>query len=510
VPLNLMRNWIVAFGLSVTSQALSTNACDANSFALFLAKAQSLAADSEVLGRQLVSCPREDYRESTLYWLSFYLFRTNQSAKTDALMQSLPLPAAGEKATLRHKAWNGDVTGLKSKVQAGDPAFVEDPQMILALARTSMRTGAFKDGLLHFEVFLKQNESQEAIEAERLYAYIWSGDTDAARLQIAAMRRYELSPYLQQTLQRAEVLLGQTAPNFVWAQEGKAYWLHVATVQAQDNRGYARRGLEAAYRGLVDLDVTGFETRHPLNEARSNHASFLASKAFGRESLRILSGLGYWSSGPDFVQGVLRSEWHPMPSLRFGLGVRRQPVILVDKPTLGEREGLMRDSGEFMLGYKHWFVWQSSINREESSALFERHQLEFRYGNVFAEEWTDGYGFFLPIRYRHEPQPSQDRLTFPREIRVGFGLRLVISDGTLYRLSGEALLESIDRSSYPEPESFRKLLGTQVKIDARYFLSRSLYGQVAAEVNQTERDAFEKEEERETKVLVGIGLRETP
>ncbi len=486
-------------------------ACDAASWALYIAKAQSLASETESMGRTIITCPSGDYRQAGLYWLAFYLHMTQQNAAFSQTFKLLPAPTGSDKNMVRYRAWNGDTETLKSKVQNSEKGYFDDPEMTLALARASMRAGLYKDGLQNFEIYLKQRESDEAVEAERLFAYLWAGDKQAARLQIGSMRRYAVSPYLRQSLDRAEALLG---PEDVIASSewlgSKGTWLRISGNEYSDNRGFERRGIGLAYNGPVEIGVDAFESRHPLDPETENQASLNLGKTLSGSSWKAGARVGYFTVGPQNFTGRLQAEWLPLDSLLVGVAAQREAIAVLDRPLVGARRGVMRDTGEFLLGgFRRRISFKAAFNRDDEKAFFELYEAELRIGALLNRETDLGFGFFIPISYQHRPLPSQDLVTFPKEARTGLGLRLALGDGATLRVGTEALIETVFRSYFIEPDDFEQLLSARVRSDIRYYTSSSFCYFLNAELKLTERNPFENENERKTAFTIGIALRDT-
>lgn len=491
-------------------KAASPSSCDGNGFGIFVAKAQSLASETGALAREQLSCPRADFREASLYWLGFYLHLTQQGQTFGQYLSLLPPPTGPEKIQLRFRAWNGDIDKLKTKVQNGEKGYFDDPEVALTLARAMMRAGLFKDGLQHYEIYLRQKDNDESAEAERLFAFIWAGEKQAARLQIAAMRRFAVSPYLRQALDRAEALLGPEEQASTEWLGSKGPWLRLKAYQEDDSRDFQRRGLGLSFRGSWEVGIDAFESRHPLDARPVNQASLALGKSFQTQHWYGRARVGYFSVGPHNFTGRLETEWTPIDSLLFGVGAQREAIALIDKPLVGGRRGIMRDTADLLFGFQRRLIVKASFNEDDERSRFEHYDAELRLGSLLTQEGEQGYGFFIPLSYQHRPLPSPDLLTFPKEARTGLGLRLALGDGSAFRLGTEALVETVFRSFYVEPDDFEQLLSASLRADLRYYTSSTFCYFGAAELQLTEANPFESQNERSSSITIGIALRETP
>jgi hypothetical protein len=122
------------------------------------------------------------------------------------------------------------------------------------------------------------------------------------------------------------------------------------------------------------------------------------------------------------------------------------------------------------------------------------------------EHTERGIGFFIPVDFVDHPKPAADFVTYPREWRAGVGLRAAYGDGQLWHVSGDARLLTISRSYYQDPESYTRLLGAAVRLEAKYFVQRSWYVFVEGEREFVERNPFDHEDEEESHVVLGVAL----
>jgi hypothetical protein len=104
------------------------------------------------------------------------------------------------------------------------------------------------------------------------------------------------------------------------------------------------------------------------------------------------------------------------------------------------------------------------------------------------------------------PKPAADVVSYPREFKIGLGLRAAYGDGQYWHLSGDMRVLTVNRSYYQDPESFTKLLGAAVRVDARYFVQRSWYVFLEAEREFVEKNPFDFEDEEESLVALGVAL----
>ncbi|WP_141735286.1 hypothetical protein [Oligoflexus tunisiensis] len=484
-------------------------ACDAPTFGQFLAEAQSLSAQAEPLGKQMLACPRDDYRQAAVYWLSFVHGMRNNAAAIKDLGRAIPKSGSGsEKVEVLYRAWQGDYSGLANRIRIGQREYADDPYAMLVLARNLIRFEQYKDGLAIYQQLISLQENIESSEIERLYALIWSGDHEAALLRIAAMKRYDLSPYLRQSVERAETLLegfGHRKPGSPDHLDREA-WLIVAAKDFVDLRGYRRRALEVDYHGPLHVNVGAHELSHPLDPERQKEASVQLGYTFRVTSnWSLLTEVGYFSAGDQNGMGRL-DNFIRFGESSLGLGLRREAVALVEKPLVVSEQGLMRDTAKVGLSLWKRLVLTAALERDGHEAPFATYQAELRLGQLVTEDTEHGIGFFIPVEFVDHPKPAADFATYPREWKAGVGLRAAYGDGQYWHVSGDARLLTISRSYYQDPESYTKLLGAALRLEAKYFVQRSWYVFVEGEREYVERNPFDHEDEQESHVVLGVAL----
>ncbi|HYX33125.1 MAG TPA: hypothetical protein VE954_08405 [Oligoflexus sp.] len=490
------------------SSARAQAACDASTFGQFLAEAQSLGPQAESLGRQMLACPRDDYRHAAVYWLSFvYAMQQNAAAIKD-LGRSIPASGSGsEKVQVLYRAWQGDYSGLANRVRIGQRDYADDPFVMLVLARNLIRFEQYKDGLATYQQLISLQDNNESSEIERLYALIWSRDDEAALLRIAAMKRYDLSPYLRQSVERAETLLekyGNAKPGS--DHPAHNVWMRVAGKDLVDLRGYRRRTLEVDYHGPLHVAVGAHELSHPLDPEPQKEASLELGYTFNlTTNWNLQTELGYFSAGDQNLMGRV-DNFIRLGESSLGFGLRREAVSLVERPLMIEEQGLMRDTAKVGMSLWKRYVFTAALERDGHEAPFVTYQSELRLGQLVTEETEHGIGFFIPLEFSDHPKPAADAVTYPREWKAGIGLRAAHGDGQYWHLSGDARLLTVSRSYYQDPESFTKLLGAALRLEAKYFVQRSWHVFVEAEREFVEKNPFDEEDEQESLVVLGVAL----
>ncbi len=484
-------------------------ACDAPTFGLFLAEAQSLGPQAETLGKQLLACPRDDYKQASVYWLSFVYAMKQNAAGIKDLGRAIPSSGSGsEKVQVLYRAWQGDYSGLANRVRIGQRDYADDPYAMLVLARNLIRFEQYKDGLLTYQQLISLQDNNEASEIERLYALIWSRDDEAALLRVAAMKRYDLSPYMRQAVERAENLLESMGHRKPGSPEGPAHdvWLSMAGKDYVDLRGYRRRTIEVDYHGPLHVNVGAHELGHPLEPERQKEASVNLGYTFRlTNNWNFFTELGYFSAGDQNLMGRL-DNFIRFGESSLGFGIRREAISLVEKPLVIHEQGLMRDTAKAGISLWKRAVVTAALERDGHEAPFATYQAELRLGQLVTEETERGVGFFIPLEFVDHPKPAADVVTYPREIKAGLGLRAAYGDGQYWHLSGDMRLLTVSRSYYQDPESYTKLLGAAMRVDAKYFVQRSWYVFLEAEREFVEKNPFDEEDEQESLVVLGVAL----
>ncbi|RYZ48171.1 MAG: hypothetical protein EOP07_26115, partial [Proteobacteria bacterium] len=216
-------------------QAFAQQSCDVREYAEFVAYAQSLHPLAENLGRRMIQCGNRDYRESSFYWLSFYYAMTGKAEKNKGLASLMPRETdTSPKAQSQRSALLGETATLISKVDTATQGYVDDPWILMTLARSQTNLEQYPLAYANYTRVLKLKEDQDAAEIELLFAYIRAKDTESAENKLAALKRYNPSPYMRQSLERAEKLLRVEKPEHGGERHD---FLSLAYVQERDNLG---------------------------------------------------------------------------------------------------------------------------------------------------------------------------------------------------------------------------------------------------------------------------------
>lgn len=487
-------------GFSLTAKAQQN--CKANEYAAVVYYAQGLDPLTEGLGRKMLSCANRDYRESSLYWLSFYYSMTNQRAKIPELSRLLPREVLSNPNLIAQSAaLHGNPSVLQERVNAGAVGYVDDPWLVITLARSQMIAEQYKAAFASYQRVLKLRENQDSTEIELLYSYIWAKDREAALAKIAQLRRYEPEPYMQQSLNRAEALLKTTDDT----PEIQHDFLSLAYIQERDNRGYGAKGGRVDYHGIFNAEIEGLEHEHPLEEKKEKVASISVGKHWGsEEGFQVATDIGYYSAGDDNITGLLGAHYH-FHHVEAGLTLRRKEVSAFERTPPGEHAGLMRDSFLWNFGlYDRFFV--NGALHSEDEVLFEDYGAELRLGALLKEETDSGFGLIVPISYRHRPIPSADYRTYPHDFRIGLGVRLGYSDGKRFLMRTEAVLESVNRDDYGAVDSYEALLGARIKAHLRYYFQKSYYNFFEGSAYSIEAMPGETSDDKGSEFLFGFGI----
>ncbi|MBC7659026.1 MAG: hypothetical protein H7249_04895 [Chitinophagaceae bacterium] len=478
--------------------------CDPRDYASFVASAQSLDPSADAVGRKMLQCGNRDYRESSFYWLGFYYAMTNHKEKIKSLAELMPPETnTSPKSQVQRMALKGNTQPLADQVKAETPGYIDDPWILMSLARAQMSTDQYALAYKNFDQVLRLKEEQDAAEIELLYAYIWAHDDEAALGKLSALRRYDPSMYMRQSLDRAAIILGGDQAKGA----GRRDWLSLGYYQQRDNRGYAEMGGKARYAGAVDLEVEALQHERPIEDTLENAVGIGVGKEWGDEhSLRLLTDIGWYSVGDTHVTGKLGAEKEITEGLEGKVEIQRKNVSALERPPGGERAGLMRDTAKWGLDWHERAIVSAALHREDSKAVFEDYRGELKLGALLKEDTVSGFGFIIPVSYRHRPLASPDYRSYPHDFRIGLGLRTLLTDGRKYLMRAEAVVESINRDDYGAVGSYQKLLGGHGLIHLRYYFLKDYYNFFEGSAFTIERMLGEKEDDRGSEFLVGIGV----
>ncbi len=484
--------------------------CDPKAWAQFLAKVQSLASDSDAAGSPFLRCGSQDARDSAVFWLSFYYEKTAQKDRLPGLVKDRASLATGAKAQAIYRAWQGDPLSLKTRIQAGEEGFGNDRELLLVLARSSMRARLFKDAMEAYQSYLRQSESQDAIEVERVFAYIWAEDETGARNQIATVRRYEMSAGLKQSLERAEELLAQGKAKAAEAQDEEPIWVQFAGRRATDNRGYQAQTLLMLYEGWMDVELEASQERSDLEAGAHRLAYFQFGKEWklGKKS-SLEAALGYLSVGDQNLTARLGTDFHVGEHGELGFKLSREPLAALNIPLVEPRIGTLRDSLGYHFAYGRKVEWKAAVHRDgPDSFWYEDYSLLLRFGPRVEDRWAPGFNLIVPFAYRAHPQPSQDYLSYPKQVSSGVGLELTVTDGTSYRWLTAATLEALQRSSFYQPTSFQRVLAGTLKTEMRGYIRSGFFLFGRGEFNITEKSRGEASDLHKSLVLLGVAYQD--
>jgi hypothetical protein len=496
-------------GLSLPHPVVGQGACDPKAWTAFLAEVQALGKDSERLGQSFLRCGSQTSRDAAVYWLSFYYAKTAQTDRIPLLVKDRNPLGSGSKAQALYRAWQGDPLSLRTRIQAGEAGLVEDLEVQLVLARTAMRARLFKEGLDAYQTYLRQADNEDTIEAERVFAYIWADDEAGARAQIAALRRFDMSPPLKQSLLRAEELLAEGKASSPET-PSEAHWIQIAARQAANNKGYNARSWLMLYEGWVDVELEASEERSDIEAEAHRLAYFQLAKLWKPSpKMKLATSLGYLSVGKDNLTGHLGLKGKIGEQGSYGLGLYREPLVLQNIALIDSRLGTLRDSLSYQLGYGRKVEWKAAIRRDgPKSFWYEDYKLLLRFGSQTENQWASGLNLLVPFAYKAHPQPSRDYISYPREIRGGLGLELTITDGANYRWVSDATFETIQGSSYYSPSSYARKVGATFRSEMRTYIRSGFFLFGKGEWSQKEKGKGEKSDLRKSVVLLGLAYQD--
>jgi len=495
--------FVLTAGSMFSAPALAQQNCDIREYAEFVAYSQTLNPLTENLGRRMLQCANRDFRESAFYWLGFYYSMTNQAAKIPGLAKLMPPESDNSlKATAQRDAFLGNTKVLADKVFTSTNGYIDDPWIIMSLARAQMNTGEYSKAFANYIRVLRLKDDQDSAEVELLFAYIWAKDNEAARAKLASLKRYESSVYLKQSLSRAEALLKEESVE----PKKRHDFLSLAYLQERDNRGYAATGGRAVYEGVLDIELEALEHTHPLEVKKEKVAIANFGKEWGEEhGARTITEIGYYSVGDDRITGKLGLDLPLGEHIEGGFGVARKPVSAFEKPPAGTRAGIMRDSAYWTLSWHERLDLTGAIHRDHNEAVYEDYTGEFKLGALPKGNDEKGFGVIVPFSYRHRPMPSPDYRSYPHDARVGVGFRLGLS-APRYSLYTEAVLESIQRDDYGDVNHYERLLGARAKAHLRVYFQKTFYTFFEGSAFTIEKMDGERDDEKSSEVLIGLGM----
>ncbi|MCX6131508.1 MAG: hypothetical protein NTX25_20910 [Proteobacteria bacterium] len=484
------------------------NPCGAKLYADFVDQAQSLGPQAESLGRQLLSCPRDDYRQAAIYWLSFSYAMQGQMAAILGLGRALPSPGAGsEKIQVLYRAWQGDVSGLAQRVRLGQLEYAGDSASLLVLARNLMRVEQYREALNIYQQLINMPEVSEAAEIEKLYAIIWSQDFGAAALEVSALRRFELSEYMRRSLDRADLILKKFQGTDKIQSELLKPWLTAKGTDWLDFNGFRRRTAELAYDGPMHISAAAVELTHPLEQNRQRDGLFNFGRTWNKEGRwKLLTDLGYFTGGDGVFVGQFDNFIQLGEIWNIAFGLRREALAISERPLIAEAGDKAKNTAKLGFGFQKWLIFTAALSRVNDEALFADYLGELRFLDVIDSEKNQGFGIFIPFEYSQHPQPSADFLSYPKEVKLGVGARMAYVFEPKLHLIGETRLEVLNRSYYQNPKIFRRLLVADARIEARYRVQRSYFMFLAVERAYVEKNPDELIDEEKSEVSLGISL----
>ena len=171
--------------------AFSLEECSFFSLERNIEEVQSRKAKGKI--QDLFRCKNESYRFTSYQWY-FIDVQVNKIEKPN-LVYSVKSPPRSSGDKLISEARANNYSSLYSAIRSGNEEYVANPKAILALARALFRAGEFKNSIYYYDLYFKYKNSDDLVEAERLFSYIVMRDYEEAYNVINNLKSFEVSPF---------------------------------------------------------------------------------------------------------------------------------------------------------------------------------------------------------------------------------------------------------------------------------------------------------------------------
>ncbi len=439
--MKFFRVGCVALLFSTTLISNSASACGLRELLFFEEKAQILEKDAEKSGIKLVHCPSEG-REA-YQWLAF-LF-TMRGEKNTVLWKN-----QGKEVGIRTKnprdnstfnsiveseidaAYAGSYEKLQRRIDSGNPIYVGNYEVQIAVGRALIRIGRFSEGRLYFDNAIRLGAHHGRFDVERLYTFIWEKNWELAEREIGKLRFDRENNELKMGINRAQELIsslknveaidGQKAAGN--AKSDGVFETKLSNFNISQE--YRRYSASIGWHDGIDLDFTHHVISSLVYErdTKSLDTMWVGRDRFKYGMLRIGGKIGYRT---PTIQNRFLFDGHIGLNFfeKFLVSVRMDRKNLAEILPLPRTSfDLVQDSVNGSISWDENIILQGTVAKDWNLPPFPRYKMNISTPlEIFGRQYGSVYGVF-GTEYESRERPSPDYETFRQGLRTYLGGRV--------------------------------------------------------------------------------------
>ena len=494
----------VWFFLFYAPLAFSLEECNFFSLERNIEEVQSRKAKGKI--QDLFRCKDESYRFTSYQW--YYIDVQVNKIEKPNLVYSVKSPPKSSGDKLISEARANNYSNLYSAIRSGNEEYVANPKAILALARALFRAGEFKNSIYYYDLYFKYKNSDDLVEAERLFSYIVMRDYEEAYNVINNLKSFEVSPFLEVSILNAEKLMAEQILKTENPENETVNYLN-GTVDLEgrylsDSYQGTSMILESKYHQSLyvygaAIQSTGATFKEALNAAyvEGGYDDYILG------ILRLKGGLGYYAFREGFVTYSAGVGLSLVADMAINFDYTKTPLVFYQPM---EEPGMMVADNRFILNFK----WADYLNLnlmlayEDDLKARELYQFDLGYPIFQSKNRQDYLRLVLPFYYTKRLKVSPYYRSFPSELRfeAGVDYRKTLSDLFVLRLGGTGGF--VNRNHFAERSLRLNMFSFNVnaKLDFRVYKENYIY----ARIHLDSVDAEEWEVKRQTKDTFAIGI----
>ncbi len=357
-------------------------------------------------------------------------------------------------------------------------------------------------------MYFKYKNSDDLVEAEKLFSLVVMKDYEEAYNTINNLKTFEISPFLQVSILNAERLIEKQAkeednPNNKTLKyldgsinvDGRyisdSYQGQLLILETKYHDGFYAYG--------AALQSTGPSLKFPTN------AAYLEA---GYDDVilglfRIKAGVGYYAFRSGFVTYSAGAGLSLFSDMSINFDYSKSPLALYHPL---EEEGLRVADNRFILNYK----WADYLNLnlmlayEDDLKARELYQVDLAYPILLSKDRMNFLKLIMPFYYKKRLKVSPYYRSFPSELRLEAGMdyRKVLSDLFSMRLLGTGGFTNRNHFSQLDTRESMFSFNALARLNFRVYKENYIY----ARVEMDSVGAEQLETKRQTRDTYALGI----
>ncbi|SMF13159.1 hypothetical protein [Pseudobacteriovorax antillogorgiicola] len=466
---------------------------------------QTLQSESIPLIEALAVCPSISVREQAVFWGAFYYALTKQESKTVGLIESA-FPYKAAKTSQQHiyyQARRGQWRPLKSKIESGDPLYLDNLNARLILAHSLMYSHRFEDAMSTFEEYLKIKPDDDFIDAEYLFALIWAKKYELAQARVDRLKTFPLGTYLKKSADHGEDLLKALQGPVRDQETGQVLFGQIISSIEQLNfsKGSERRSLGLHYQDKISGGIQLHQIESHLDKQSYDAVSFSGKGELGGEYGNIRGSLSYLSANDGVIMGFLGASLK-LGYWNFSASISQDALTLLH-PLPEAIADLTRQTLTTSIGNSDWLSYKLQLARDDGLSPFERHQLSFAIP-VFYRSESHLLALIVPLEFRSQPKASPYYRSHPRDGSILAGVRYRAPIDSMSQASASVALGVRYKSSYQEEASYQTLVASDIELALERRLSKRWQVLGKLSFDNTSQEEFATRAENLLAISIGL------